>query len=151
MNIRKLTNDEALPYALLLLADETREAIDRYIQACEVHVLVYGSGPVAVIAVRLEGDGSAEVLNIAVAEHLQGRGLGGRLLEDLFDRMHARGIGRVRVGCADVGAQRRFYERHGFVQVGVRKDFYLLNYPNPIIEHGVQLRDMLVLERTVER
>ena len=32
---RKLTNQEAIPYDLLLLADETREIIDRYAKECQ--------------------------------------------------------------------------------------------------------------------
>lgn len=50
------------------------------------------------------------------------------------------------VGTADSGIdQIRFYERNGFMKFGLRKNFFIENYELPIIENGIQLKDMILL------
>jgi len=147
LELRKLTTDEPLPYALLLLADETRQAIDRYIFDCEVWVAHGLNGSVGVIAVRKDVD-TAEVMNIAVAGSHRNRGIGSQLLQFICAMFRDHGLRMIFVGCADAGVdQQRFYERHGFHFKEVRPDFYLQNYPEPIFENGRQLKDMWMYER----
>jgi ribosomal protein S18 acetylase RimI-like enzyme len=43
--------------------------------------------------------------------------------------------------------QLALYQKVGFKKIGVRKSFYVENYPEPIFEKGVQLRDMIVLKK----
>lgn len=141
-----------IPYELLLQADETREAIDRYIHGSLVYTahLPEQAGPVGVFALWPDGAHAMELMNIAVDEVLRGLGIGSLLLEHVCQVVREQGRSILRVGCADAGfGQYRFYIRNGFRVTGVRKDFYLLNYPAPILENGVRLRDMLVLEMDV--
>ncbi|MGV8048552.1 GNAT family N-acetyltransferase, partial [Mycobacterium kansasii] len=50
------------------------------------------------------------------------------------------------VGTSDTGFQQiRFYEKNGFKKTGIRKDFFIENYPSPIFENGLQMRDMVLL------
>ena len=48
-----------------------------------------------------------------------------------------------------VARQLRFYEKNGFKVFGIKKDFFINNYPQPIYEHGIQLRDMAMLRREI--
>jgi ribosomal protein S18 acetylase RimI-like enzyme len=41
------------------------------------------------------------------------------------------------------------YEKAGFKKYAIKKDFYLRLYPDPIIENGVQLRDMVMLKKVL--
>lgn len=154
LSVVRLRPCDPVPYDLLLLADETREAVDRYIHDCSVHVahLQGQDGPVAVFAMKPDGDHAMELMNIAVDEVLRGLGIGTLLLEHVREVVKEEGRSVLRVGCADAGfGQYRFYVRNGFRVAGIRKDFYVKNYPMPIIENGIQLRDMLVLEMGVEQ
>lgn len=67
----------------------------------------------------------AELLTIAVSEHLRGRGLGRELLRALLAtaRSHSAEAVFLEVRASDAGAQ-RFYQREGFEPVGLRKKYY---------------------------
>lgn len=66
-----------------------------------------------------------ELANMAVAPPFRGRGLGGFLLGRVIETARERGIENVflevRVSNA---AALRLYERFGFVDVGIRRDYY---------------------------
>lgn len=69
--------------------------------------------------------GEAELGNVAVAREWRRRGIGGRLLRWAVERSHARGTRRLylEVRESNRGAQ-ELYERHGFVQIGLRRRYY---------------------------
>jgi [ribosomal protein S18]-alanine N-acetyltransferase len=67
----------------------------------------------------------AHLLNLTVLPELQRRGRGSTLLLHLFGLMREQGVGRVllevRPGNA---AALGLYRRHGFVEIGRRRDYY---------------------------
>ena len=69
--------------------------------------------------------GELEIVNVAVAEPLRGRGVGRELLLFCLDRARELGAGRavleVRSGNA---AARALYKSCGFTQAGVRRGYY---------------------------
>ena len=135
---------------LLLLADETIEAIERYIYQSDVYVLAGDDGLSAgVFALHHNSAEEIELKNMAVAEGFQGRGHGCIMLEEVCRIAAADGYRRVIVGTATVGRQLNFYKKNGFVPFGLRKDFFLTYYAVPIFEDGEQLRDMVLLEKRI--
>ncbi len=147
-HLELLSPGNKLPYSLLLLADETRYAIEKYVFDSDVYVLKDERREVAVFCLYLVDNEIIEIKNIAVCRELQGKGLGSLLIEKIIEIAQARGCRRVIVGTADCGVdQIRFYERNSFVKYAVRKDFFIHNYEEPIVENGIQLRDMIMLER----
>lgn len=145
---RQLCKDEKIPYDLLLLADETIEGINKYIFDSEIYVLEQKNQIIAVYALQVLGKEEVEIKNIAVAKEYQGHGIGKRLLEDATDRARSRGLKRLIIGTGDVlGMPLCFYQKEGFERYAVKKDFFILNYPKPIYDHGVQLRDMVMLKK----
>lgn len=137
---------EQYPYELLLLADETKEAIDRYLYDADVYT-VKESGTIIAVFCLLRVDAfTVELKNIAVAEPYQGKRIGSTLLS-FIKKLCAGTCSSIIVGTPDCAhAQLRFYRKNGFKDCSVRKDFYLHNYSEPIYENGILLRDMLVLQ-----
>ena len=80
--VRKLLTDEKIPYNLLLLADETKEAIDKYIEDSDIYVLERKTKKkreneiIGIYVVQSTDEDTLEIKNIAVDENLQGQGIG---------------------------------------------------------------------------
>lgn len=146
--LRLIEEREAYPFNLLLLADETMDAINKYIDDSDVFILEEGEAQLAVFCLYPIDASTLELKNIAVCESLQGQGIGGLLIQEVVAIGKKRGYSRLIVGTADCGIdQIRFYERNGFKKYGVKENFFLDNYAVPIIENGVQLKDMVMLEQ----
>ncbi len=88
-------------------------------------VLTDGDGPALGFALYQRVADEATLLNIAVQPEAQGCGHGGRLLQALQDRLAAQGTRRLllEVRCGNTRAI-TLYRRFGFVEDGVRKDYY---------------------------
>ena len=74
MEIRKVEKDKKKYLALLLLADEQEDMIDRYLERGTMYVLEDGEVK-AECVVADEGDGVLELKNIAVEPDFQGQRL----------------------------------------------------------------------------
>ena len=68
--------------------------------------------------------GMARLHDLLVAEHRQGQGLGGRLVELFCARAAELGAARCFLRCPATDRHRRFYERLGFVEVAVLPRYY---------------------------
>ena len=67
-----------------------------------------------------------ELANLCVTEDQLGSGLANRLLEEVVARMETRGITQLFLEVRESNARaRRFYERHGFREVGRRRRYYV--------------------------
>jgi N-acetylglutamate synthase-like GNAT family acetyltransferase len=93
--IRKLQDSEEIPYQLLLLADETKEAIDKYILDSEIFVMEKHDEIIALYALKAINTKQIEIKNIAVSTNLQGKGIGSFLLKDAFDRAKDYNVPRI--------------------------------------------------------
>jgi [ribosomal protein S18]-alanine N-acetyltransferase len=67
----------------------------------------------------------AYIQTIGVTQSAQGRGLGTTLLLALVDEARRRGVAHVDLEVkSDNDTARRLYERHGFVEIAVRRNYY---------------------------
>ncbi len=112
--IHKVSDKESMPFSLLLLADETVEAIEKYIYQCDVFTVFNETVhyPIAVFALLKLNDDEVEIKNIAVLPEFQNKGLGSLLLKEI--RMHAFRLKfkRIVLGTPDVDyGQIRFYKK----------------------------------------
>jgi GNAT superfamily N-acetyltransferase len=102
----------------------------------------------AAATLRWEGDPS-EIVELAVAPAWQGRGLGRRFLDWIVAEASHRGKRAVEVGTANASlGNLAFYQRCGFRMHHVRRDYFSY-YRTPRIEHGIEVRDLLVFRRDV--
>ncbi|MEJ7644219.1 MAG: GNAT family N-acetyltransferase [Chryseolinea sp.] len=148
LTVRKLKGDESIPYHLLLIADETVLAINRYIHDSEIYLCEYEARPIAVCAFKVVNAHIVEIKNLAVKQDFQGKGVGSYLLNSIADQASKRNFKSLLIGTGDKAKrQLKLYRELGFADFDILKDFYLLNYANPIFENGEQLKDMIILKK----
>lgn len=133
---------------LLLLGDEQESMIDLYLERGDMFALYEDERAIAVIVVTDEGGGTLEIKNLAVAEDMQGRGLGRAMIEFVTEQYRGR-YHTLLVGTGDSPLTVPFYEKCGFSRSHVIKDFFTNHYDHPIIEAGVLLKDMIYLKRAI--
>lgn len=146
MIIRKLRAEEQYPMELLLLADPSQELVEQYVSKGECYVLEVEQNIVGVYVLVVKESNAAELMNIAVAEHMQGRGLGKRLVLHAIEASRQKGCSTIEVGTGNSSIdQLALYQKCGFRIVGVDTDFFVRNYTEEIYENGIQCRDMIRL------
>ncbi len=145
MEIRELKENKKQFLSLLLLADEQEDMIDRYIDKGTVYVLD-DDGIKCQCVVTDEGGGILEIKNIATEPDCQGKGYGRALIEYVAAKY--KGMYQVlQVGTGDSPLTVPFYEKCGFTRSHRIKNFFTDNYDHPIYEGGIQLVDMICLQR----
>lgn len=145
MEIREIKKNKKQFFSLLLLADEQEDMIDRYLDRGAMFVLD-DEGVRSECIVTDEGEGVLEIKNIATYPADQGKGYASSLIQYVAEKYRDQ-FSVLRVGTGDSPATVPFYEKLGFVRVGCIKNFFKDNYNHPIIENGVQLVDMIILQR----
>lgn len=131
--------------SLLLLADEQESMIDRYLDKGTMYVLD-DDGVKAECVVIDEGNGILEIKNIATAPEYQGKGYARKLIEYIAAK-YKDTYNILQVGTGDSPLTIPFYEKCGFVRHHIIKNFFTDNYDHPIFECGIQLVDMVYLQR----
>lgn len=145
MGIRKVETDKKRYLDLLLLADEQEDMVDRYLERGTMYVLE-DVGVKAECVVTDEGDRILELKNIAVEPAAQGKGYGKALIDFLIET-YAGQYTALQVGTGDSPSTIPFYEACGFRRHHLVKNFFTDHYDHPIYECGVQLVDMVYLQR----
>ena len=148
MKIREVNENKKQFIALLLLADEQENMIDHYLEKGTMYVLEDGNVK-AECVVTDEDNGILEIKNIAVDPENQGKGYGKALIDFLASK-YADEYSILQVGTGDSPLTVPFYEKCGFVRSHNIPNFFTDNYDHPIYECGVQLIDMVYLQRCSE-
>ena len=101
--------------------------------------ILEGRGGIAAYCVVMIAAGEAHLLNLSVAAALQRRGLGSELLEFVIGlaREHGAATLYLEVRASNV-AGRGLYARHGFAEIGMRRDYY---------PHATGREDAVTMER----
>ncbi|WP_067518626.1 GNAT family N-acetyltransferase [Endozoicomonas ascidiicola] len=134
-----------MPFSLLLEADPSEKQVLSYLPHCRCYVAEVEGRVVGVCAIKPLADGATyELMNIAVGPKQQG--VGSRLLNGVIAIVKAMGANKLLVGTGTFGYQLTFYQRAGFRVVAVDRDFFLHHYDEPIVESGIQHKNMLRLE-----
>ncbi len=147
MEIVEITENKKQYLNLLLLADEQEDMIDRYLDKGKMYVLD-DNGVKCECVVTEEGEGILEIKNIATVPEFQGKGYGKALIEYVAQK-HGGQFSVLQVGTGDSPLTIPFYEKCGFVRSHIEPKFFTLNYDHPIYECGVQLVDMVYLQRHI--
>lgn len=131
----------------LLLADESEEVVKTYLHQGEMYKISYEGQIVGVALFTFEQNSIVELKNISLAEKYRGVGLGKLFIAKAFMTYKEKGFQKMIVGTANSSiANLAFYQKAGFRMVEIKKNFFL-NYPEPIIEDGIQAIDMVMFEK----
>lgn len=147
MEIIEVTENKKDYLALLLLADEQEDMIDRYLDNGRMYVLD-DNGIKCECVITNEGEGILEIKNIATVPEYQGKGYAKALIDFLVKEYRAQ-YAVLQVGTGDSPMTIPFYEKCGFIRTHIIPNFFTDNYDHPIYECGVQLIDMIYLQRTL--
>jgi len=113
--VRKLRKEEKIPYDLLLLADETIEAIDKYIYNSDIYVLELNEIISAIYVLQSLNNYTIEIKNIAVHENFQGQGIGMFLLKDAIQKSKNKEFNSLIIGTGDASLKQiSLYQKAGF-------------------------------------
>lgn len=145
MEIYEVRSNKKQYLSLLLLADEQEDMIDRYIDRGTMYVLE-DNGVKCECIVTDEGNGIIEIKNIATVPECQGKGYARRLIDFIADTYKDR-YSILQVGTGDSPLTIPFYEKCGFVRSHRIRNFFTDHYDHPIYECGIQLVDMVYLQR----
>lgn len=146
-----LQKDEEIPYDLLLLADETFGAIEKYIDKSSIYVLKRDNRIIAVYVLQAVTAHTVEIKNIAVDKPLQGQGIGQQLLGDAINRAKGMGFKKIIIGTGNAAIKQLYvYQKIGFEIYDIKHGFFLDNYPKPLYENGIQLKHMIMLKMNIE-
>ena len=145
MVIIEVTENKKQYLDLLLLADEQEDMIDRYLDKGRMYVLD-DNGIKCECVITDEGNGVLEIKNIATVSDHQGKGYAKALINFVVKKYKEQ-YTVLQVGTGDSPLTIPFYEKCGFVRSHSVPNFFTDNYNHPIFECGIQLVDMVYLQR----
>lgn len=147
VKIKLLEDHENVPLDLLLLADPSQEMIEEYLQRGQCYVgLNEREQVIAVIVLLPTRPGTLEIVNIAVREAFQGRGIGKKLIYFAMDKAREQNVKTIEIGTGNSSVgQLLLYQKCGFRITGIDRDFFIRHYSEEIYENGIQCRDMIRL------
>ena len=145
MTITEIKENKKQYLSLLLLADEQEDMVDRYIDKGTMYVFD-DNGVKSECVITDEGNGIIEIKNIATVPEHQGKGYAKALIDFLVEEYGGK-YSVLQVGTGDSPMPVPFYEKCGFVRSHSIPNFFTDNYDHPIFECGVQLVDMVYLQK----
>ncbi len=145
MRIEKITENKKQYLDLLLLADESENMIDRYLEGGDMFALFDDEVKTVCVVAEIDKE-NCELKNIATYEKYQGKGYGKALIRYISD-FYKNDYETMQVGTGDIPAILSFYENCGFKISHRLKNFFTDNYDHPIFEGDIQLIDMIYLKK----
>ena len=141
----KRIKDKKKNLDLLLLADPEEEAIDKYINDCEVFEFYYRDILIGQGAIKQLSSTTYEIKNFAIYEKFHNCGYG-KILINLLCKKYLENFKNIEilVGTSEQGVG--FYKKCGFQFSHIIKNFFITNYKQPIFENGIQCKDMFYLK-----
>lgn len=144
--LKQVEPDEVNAILPILLLAESSESALRW-SLSNLSDTIYRAeddGQVVAAATMRWDSEPCEIVELAVAEHLQGQGVGRKIIESLFAEAQHRGKQRILVGTGNSSIGNIvFYQKCGFRMDHVRRDYFRYHH-EPEIEDGILLRDMIV-------
>jgi N-acetylglutamate synthase-like GNAT family acetyltransferase len=135
---------------LFLLADESAEQVQRYMNTGDLYIYSSEDDIVAgiVLAIPVE-PGVVELKAVAIEMQQQRQGIGKRMLIAVLVELCDLGCKRVLVGTANAAiGQLAFHQKAGFRLLSIERDFFspVRGYAEVIEESGIRMRDMVWMD-----
>lgn len=150
LRFERLAAGQEPPYELLLLADPSRTLVDEYLQRGHCYLAYLGDELVGQYVLMEREPGEMEIMNIAVKESHQGKGLGKQLLYHAIREATRRKASVLEIGTGNSSVyQLLLYQKCGFRLYRIDHDFFVRHYEEEIVENGIACRDMIRLRMTL--
>ncbi|QDP41796.1 GNAT family N-acetyltransferase [Radiobacillus deserti] len=146
MKMYEVEDNKKVPLELLLLADPSEEQIKCYVEEGTCYVAEEEDEIIGIyILYQTEWD-KVEIVNIAVKESNQGKGIGKQLVLHAVDEARRLGYSKIDIctGNSSIGPL-ALYQKCGFRLDSIEKDYFIQHYAEPIYENGIQCRDKIRL------
>lgn len=150
ITIRQLSAHEKSPMELLLLADPSQKIVAEYLQRGDCFVAEIRHQLIGIHVLLPTRPYTIEIVNIAVDERYQGKGVGKILLQHAIETAKAMGYTTIEIGTGNSSiGQLALYQKCGFRIIGVDPNFFLRHYEQDIIENGIRCTDMIRLSQDI--
>jgi len=144
--IKKLKENINIPYNLLFLADDSKEAIEDYIKRGTCYGAYIGHEIVGIYVLLKTRPFTMELVNIAVKKQCQNKGIGKKMVLDAITKSRLKNAKILEVCTGNCGiSQIALYQKCGFRITGIDRDFFKRHYEEKIIENGIECIDMIRL------
>lgn len=143
-----LNENEQPPMELLLLADPSRKLVEEYMQRGQCFVAEAADRIIGVYVLLRTRPETVELVNLAVDENCQGKGIGKQLVNHAIHQAKLLGFKTIEIGTGNSGVgQLALYQKCGFRITGIDRDFFVRHYNEKIFENGIQVVDMIRLSQ----
>lgn len=150
IEIRKLSKEEIPPMELLLMADPSEELVRSYLEKGICYIATKEEEVIGVILSMPTRESTVEIMNIAVKEEYQNKGIGKRLILHAVNEIKKTSATTIEIGTGNPGVvQMLLYQKCGFRIVEIDFDFFRRNYSERIFENGIECRDMIRMRMNV--
>lgn len=133
---------------LLLIADPSRKLVEDYIKRGQCFVAKVDDGIIGVYVLLPTRPETVELVNVAVVENQQGKGIGKQLVNHAINQAKLLDFKTIEIGTGNSGVgQLALYQKCGFRINGIDRDFFVRHYSEKIFENGLQVVDMIRLSQ----
>ena len=135
------------PYDLLLDADPEKRNVDNYLLEGMLFGAYEDSELVGVYLIIEKENHVFELVNLAVKEAHQKKGIGSILINHAENQAKLLGGKYMEIGTGFPLVP--YYEKRGYIYHKTIKNFFVDNYSAPVIDNGILLKDMEVLRKEI--
>jgi len=146
LTVKKITKNKEKFMDILLIGDEEETMVLKYLENGNLYAL-YDLGVLKSVCITLPvNSDTVEKKNLATYPKFQNQGYATFLLNFIFKK-YKKSFKYIILGTGENEKTLNFYKKFGFFEFSRIKNFFLENYPHPIIENGTQLIDMIYLKK----
>lgn len=145
--IKPYPDNMPTPYNLLLDADPSKELVDNYLKKGYLYGAFDNGLLIGEYLLIIHHNNTAEIINLAVLEKYRNKSIGKKLISHAENQGRIFGCNSIIVGTAEPLIE--YYLNQGFLYKKTIKNFFKDNYDTPVIDNGIILKDMIVLEKNL--
>lgn len=138
---------DQIPYPLLLEADPSKRSIQEYLERGRLYLAFSQEKVVACFVLMRTRPNTNEIMNIAVRQELQNKGIAKQCIVFAESISRQEGCRTLEVGTGNSSLnQLALYQKCGFRIIGIERNYFIKNYVQEIYENGIKCVDMIRLE-----
>ncbi|GEQ37970.1 MAG: GNAT family N-acetyltransferase [Tetragenococcus halophilus] len=151
IEIHRLLHIDSAHYKLLLEADPSEKIVEDYLSRGFCFAAQKKQKLLGIILLLPTKPKTLEIANIAVQKSFRGQKIGQQLILFALSFARKNQYKLVEIATGSTGFEQLYlYQKCGFRMTYIARDFFINHYARPIIENGLQLKDMVRLSQTVQ-